>query len=379
MTQPLRSDPAAGHIPALDGLRAIAVILVLLRHSGSVYLRLTGNEVAYHALFENPFGHFFLNGWIGVDLFFLLSGYLISRPFFVRQVVGLKYYLARRALRILPAYLVTLALIVGGVFPGYIIDTANMAWRVSYHLLFLQDYLPSNILVVLWSLGVEEKFYLLCPLLLPLILKLPNTRYQYAALLGIVLLAPAARGLTWLHDGQPDAYYDLFRTYRSPFHACIDGLFLGVLIARYQTDKTIRHVSLPTARLIMYGGFAALLTLMFSHELLDYSAMLALVLRPTGVDLIMALIVFGTVMGGGGAWLAGTMMRYVGKISYSIYLLHVLVLPACYALACRLTGVDVAPWFPLFLVLLVVASIGCASLMYYMVEQPCLRLKDRFR
>src|SRR5574337_376573 len=95
VTQPLRSDPQ-GHIPALDGLRAIAVLLVLLRHSGSMYLRLTGNEAGYHAMFHNPPGHFFLNGWIGVDLFFLLSGYLISRPFFTGQAAGWKYYLARR-------------------------------------------------------------------------------------------------------------------------------------------------------------------------------------------------------------------------------------------------------------------------------------------
>lgn len=378
MTQPLRSDPQ-GHIPALDGLRAIAVLLVLLRHSGSVYLRLTGDEAGYHAMFESPLGHFFLNGWIGVDLFFLLSGYLISRPFFINPAINWKYYLARRGLRILPAYLVTLALVLLGFFPGYVVASGDMLWRVFYHLLFLQDYLPANILVVLWSLGVEEKFYLLCPVLLPLILKLPATRLQYAALLGIVFMAPLARGLTWLYYGQPDGYYNLFQAYRSPFHACVDGLFLGVLIARYQTDRTIRHISPVTAGRIMYAGFAALALLMFSHELLDYSSMAALVLRPTGVDFIMSLIMFGTVMSGGAGWLATAPMRYIGKTSYSLYLLHVPLIPACYALACNFTGVTVAPYFPVYLALLAATTLICASLMYYLIEKPCLGFKERFR
>lgn len=378
MTQPLRSDPQ-GHIPALDGLRAIAVLLVLLRHSAWFYLHLTGDEAGYRAIFNNPLGHLLMNGRVGVDLFFLLSGYLISRPFFINPAINWKYYLARRGLRILPAYLVMLALVLLGLFPGYVVASGDMLWRIFYHLLFLQDYLPSNILVVLWSLGVEEKFYLLCPLLLPFILKLPATRLQYAALLGIVFMAPLARGLTLLYYGQPDGYYNLFQAYRSPFHACVDGLFLGVLVARYQTDTSIRHVSVDTARVIMYAGFLALLLIVSSHEMPDSSSIPALVLRPTGVDLIMAFIMFGTVMSGGAGWLAARPMRYIGKTSYSLYLLHVPLIPACYALACNFTGVTVAPYFPVYLALLAATTLICASLMYYLIEKPCLGFKERFR
>lgn len=87
-------------IPALDGLRGLAVALVLLRHAA--YLG------GYQDSLPPVLGTFMLNGWVGVDLFFILSGFLISRPFFSGRPFAWKPYLTRRALRILPPYLFVL-------------------------------------------------------------------------------------------------------------------------------------------------------------------------------------------------------------------------------------------------------------------------------
>lgn len=373
MTQQLRSD--LSYIPALDGLRALAVMLVVLRHSVHMF----PGAGAQLALFENPLGNFFLNGWVGVDLFFLLSGYLISRRFFSGQPFGWRSYLAHRGLRILPAYLVMLGLLVLGAFPFYTISTGSMPWRIFYHLLFLQDYLPSNILVVLWSLGVEEKFYLLCPLLLPAIVGLKLVRHQYLALGAVVLLGPLARAITWWSVGQVADYASFFVHYRSPFHACVDGLFIGVLIARYHTDRTAHRLGEAAAGRLFRVGLFVLFALMLSRQLLEGTYTFALaVWHPVLISLIMGMLLLGAVMGGAPAMFSGKPMRYIGRISYSVYLLHVPLIPLCYMIVLALAGGagGSVPFLP-YCLLLVIVTLLAASLMYHYVERPFLKLKKR--
>ena len=157
----------ADGIAALDGLRAAAILLVLARHAvmpfradGGMAFEVFGWQIA------TPL----VNGWIGVDLFFVLSGFLISHSI-IRRRDGFRLgrYVARRALRIVPAYYAMLGIAAAGAIPFYTVDPELLGLRILYHALFLQDYLPSGIVVAFWSLGVEEKFYIAAPfVLLPL-------------------------------------------------------------------------------------------------------------------------------------------------------------------------------------------------------------------
>ena len=162
--------------PWLDLVRAIAIALVLLRHGERAF---------------SPHGHGILhniavNGWVGVDLFLVLSGYLITRHLTGAGVGGDGFsygrYVSLRALRIVPAYLASIALVLAGIFPLYRADASNVVASVGWHILFLQDYLPSNINVVLWSLGVEAKFYLAAPFLLTIVLASPSRRQAFGLL-----------------------------------------------------------------------------------------------------------------------------------------------------------------------------------------------------
>lgn len=350
-------------IPSLDGLRGLAVALVFMRHAA--YL---GD---YHDSLPPVLGTFMLNGWVGVDLFFILSGFLISRPFFSDRLFEWKPYLTRRALRILPAYLFVLLVVTSGVIPFYAFNHENLGWRTLYHLLFLQDYLPSDIVIAFWSLGVEEKFYLLAPLLLPFIFKIRDVRSQFLLLGAILLLGPLSRALTVLLVGAADDYPEFFRLYRSPFHACLDGLLWGVLLARLEATDT-SWLTAASARKIFWIGTVALAGLMLTHELLDHFGAIASILRPTGIGLIMALLVGAAVFGGAPRFLEWAGARWLGHISYSLYLIHI---PLIYPIA-WLTHIQ-GGGFPLFLLIYMTLVLMISHLMHALIERPFLKLKVR--
>jgi peptidoglycan/LPS O-acetylase OafA/YrhL len=150
----------AVHWADLDGLRAMAILLVLGRHS----LRPFISEDAYQSVASvgsidvTPL---LLNGWIGVDLFFVLSGFLIGRQAWRGD--SLRRFWFKRVTRILPAYGACLGVVAIGL-------TIAGAWKQRAadflaHLVMLQDYTGSVFVPSFWSLGAEEKFYLLAPLL----------------------------------------------------------------------------------------------------------------------------------------------------------------------------------------------------------------------
>jgi peptidoglycan/LPS O-acetylase OafA/YrhL len=297
----------ARYIPALDGLRGLAALLVVLRH---VY-HLGG----YDRIGLPEFLACFLaNGWVGVDLFFVLSGYLITRSLFARGGVVWRTYLIKRLLRIVPAYYVVLLLAAAGMFPFYTVPAPDRAVSVGYHLLFLQDYLPANLVVAFWSLGVEEKFYLLAPLLVLLTLRLKSAARHYQLLGALLLLGPLLRFLTFLLMGTPPDYPTFFVLYRSPFHACIDALLWGVLIARMEHSGF--HLVKGQARLVLLTGFAALVLVLANVPLLTDFGWFEAVLQPSLISFIMALLVAGAVFGGHSAALLTSAPIAVGGADF---------------------------------------------------------------
>ncbi len=372
--------PTPGQIPALDGLRALAIVLVVLRHAAHNGL---GDRVSIPVGPGIDLGTFMLNGWVGVDLFFVLSGFLIARHILAlnARMDGAwpwKTYLARRALRIVPAYYAVLFLAVAGAFPFYEIDGEGLGLRVAYHLLFLQDYLPANIVVPFWSLGVEEKFYLVAPMLVLAGVKGRSMARGMIAVVGLLLVVVLLRSLVAFARPEVATYEAFFFTFRSPFHMTLDPILIGVLLAFVHASReTLPRVTAPqTARIVFWLGAAGALALLFGSELMAIIGPFDKTLQPLAIALVFGAITFGLLFGGGpGLLFEGPALRFLARISYSLYLVHVPLIPLC----TRLAGADesAVPSLWPFLAAYLPVSIGGALLIHFAIERPFLELKER--
>ncbi len=205
--------PPPGTFPSLDALRTAAIVLVIGNH-----LAVAGSELA-----PSPVWGFtlFRYGWTGVDLFFVLSGFLIGRQL-QRELqrtgsVDVPRFLLRRGLRIWPLYFAWVAFLA----------LALGKWRGIWpDLVFLSNYVQGQVSGG-WSLSTEEQFYLLVPLLL-----LAVQRAVRPAGTGVgpprAARADAGRSARWCSTGAGEAGFD--RIY-APIHTHCDGLLVGLFLA----------------------------------------------------------------------------------------------------------------------------------------------------
>jgi peptidoglycan/LPS O-acetylase OafA/YrhL len=181
--------PRQRRVPALDGIRALAVLLVFCYHAGSIR---------------------FQGGWLGVDVFFVLSGYLITALLLNEHAdkgtVSLRAFYMRRALRLVPALVVMVALLTPvnlWAEGGHIGDSLpplfyfSNFWAIGH---------PNGVLFIhTWSLSIEEQFYLLWPVCLVLCLRYRKLRVL--ALAGAIILSAASLKMGLSHLGPPGIYY----------------------------------------------------------------------------------------------------------------------------------------------------------------------------
>ena len=313
--------------PWLDLVRSLAIVLVLFRH---------GQRVANSPpLGSDWLGHVFLNGWVGVDLFFVLSGYLIAQHL-LRSGLGTRHftmrrYLVGRAMRIVPAYFAVIALVVIGAFPFFDVNQTLIVPRVIYHALFLQDYLPSNINIVFWSLGVEAKFYLIAPVLLWVLVSLRSSGTQIALLLGLAGTATALRYVDFTAIADPVSYETFFRSLRSPFHACLEPLIAGVAISLAQYRGWIKLTE-HWGIVFLAGGIVALLGLLASHEFMADIGLYDAVAQPIVIAALSGVITLGAVAGKTTRLPFERGFTLVSRLSYALYLVHYPLIP--FALFC---------------------------------------------
>lgn len=370
------------YVPALDGLRGVAIAMVLAFHiAGYLWTKLgvTLQPGALQAVLEA-----LLVGWAGVDLFFVLSGYLITGILLETRAAPRYYtnFYARRALRIFPLYFAVLGavfLLVPWVAPY---DSPGMR-EASRHQLYLWTY-TTNIgralydinfarLAHFWSLSVEEHFYLFWPLLVrarrPWVLPL--------ACAACVVVACASR---WaLADRPPAAHV---------FTLCrVDSLAIGaalVLAERALGVARLRRwlakVAIPCAL-----GLLALVPSVRSALGMSPAAFETIVYLP--IAAASALLLGWAVTAPGQHWLVRLLsakpLRALGKYSYGVYVLHVPVLPFAYvmgqgALAAVGAKGEPAVVAVVFGLLAAAASYGAAWLSWHLLEKHCLALKRFF-
>jgi peptidoglycan/LPS O-acetylase OafA/YrhL len=353
--------PVGRQNPWLDLVRGLAIIFVLLRHGEK---SLTEAGPAEGSIFHNVM----MNGWIGVDLFFVLSGYLIASHLLRERETGIRmlHYLTQRALRILPAYFAVLALIVAGAFPYFAVDPSHLGVRIAYHLLLLQDYLPSNINVVFWSLGVEEKFYLLAPLAVAGLMALQTPGRAGMVVLALLVIVPFLRLIQFESRPLWD-YVSFFQELRSPFHMSLEPLVAGLTIAYARHMKLLD--GLPRSPALLLAVLAVLLGFMASHQFMAAITLADVVLQPALISFLCAALVAAAVGLGFTPLPGAPLARIAARLSYCLYLVHFPLLPAAQAWA----GGSVVIFWTIYLSL----SIAVAWIIHRLVERPFLEFKDR--
>ena len=318
------SSSSGLHLNFLDGLRGLAILMV----------------IAGHAFYYNPAGPKFTialgkiigAGFMGVPIFFVLSGFLISYPFFRARVrdPGVWYqegYASRRLLKILPPYY--LATVVLAIFyyvrsrdPYYF--TLGLEWAAG---LGNFVYLPTYFNTSFWSLWVEIHFYVVLPLLFFLVRGAGVRTAGWLIFLLLAVVPPVVRQLTWPENAE--LLFTQFTMRRFP--CAMDNFAWGVLFAAFYVE---RRGDLPKLRHLARIGYAGLLVIALSIGLFawtDYHHELEM--HPTrwyyewsrflpGLGAFLALFLAFDGQSLGNRLLTAPALRFVGIVSYEWFLIH---------------------------------------------------------
>ncbi len=381
------------HYRVLDGLRAIAILLVILMHS----LR-EERQVLHHQIlpvFSMDLASFVYNGWIGVYLFFVLSGFLIGTQLI--KITGqppqeykesLLRYIKVRFFRIAPAYYVTLPLLVTYHFMiSMPVEGLRLAdyfqpqyGKLLIHTIFMYDYFPPLQASYLWSLAIEIKFYLLAPFLLLLIFRMNGTKARILSLLLFATILVAVRMVTVLN--LPDSFHgqnSYFFLVQSRFHVALDCLLAGLMCALLWHDEKIRGlISNPKMAntLLLIGALILIYTAGLRNITYPLDTFVAQVFMPTKLAAGFSLIMLG-LLGQcyGYRFFENRVFRFIALISYSLYLTHVFCLWIQNAAIKKMAGVEhlqdasLLYWLGT-LPLYIVTSFIVATILYYLIEKP---------
>ncbi|EIZ81160.1 acyltransferase [Novosphingobium sp. Rr 2-17] len=357
--------------PGLDLIRAIAIGWVMLYHASIM------------GLIADPDRWFLSFGWMGVDLFFVLSGYLIAsqlfRPFARGQSPDYRQFFSRRLLRTLPAYTVLLAIYFlapairerASIQPfwQFLTFTENLLIDVDRRTAFSQ----------VWSLCVEEQFYLIFPIAVVLLAAQPSARKTITAIVSVLALGIVVRGYLWLGHVSSEAFdptgtpgaLSYMKLIYYPTWSRLDGLLAGISIAaveifrpswwRKMTWRPNILLALGSlgigASMLWFGEqISTLYPTMFAFPLLSWSIAALVAGASDGRSLIGRYNVPGA--------------KALATGAYSLYLSHKiafhLVAPA---------GDGSPDWLHLGLALSLALAFG--AVLYWCVERPFLRLRDR--
>ena len=346
------------YFKGLNGVRAIAALIVLVCHIDQ-FSRLFGvRKIGFHE-----------RGMAGyaVDMFFVLSGYLITYLLFAEKEktndIALKKFYLRRIFRIWPIYY--LAILVALVLVYFNIDSGSRHWLFS---MGLYTFFAANVAYVmdlsissitpLWSVGVEEQFYLLWPHLI----KRASSYFRAFVLfyLLFVILKLAAYKIF-----SPESAVYLFMAYSSLNIMCM-GAIAAFLVRFKHPALTVlfrREVQIIAWSVLVYScAYKPLHLFTFIDQELNS---------------IFYLIIIVNVSANPGSLISleNSLMNYLGRISYGIYVYHMLVM---YLLSQLISGVGVALNYGVMFGLVLFSTLTVATISYYYFETPFLKKKGEF-
>lgn len=363
------------HKPELDGIRGIALLAVMLSHAGP--------RIMWGGITSKIVVSVMVPGWSGVELFFVLSGFLIT-GILLKTKPAQNYFssfYARRFLRIFPIYYFAVTV-------GLLIAPHSSWWnsmlpplektRLVYYA-YLQNwpifwkhslFLPNNVFGHFWSLAVEEQFYLVCPLLVWL---LPENALLWLCITGLVVALPLRIHMVHLYRGD----FTAMALTTSRVDGLLVGVILGILLRRGQIALRWIYLMLATG-----GAIIAFIALFHHHELVaTYFYMPTIGI--TGFSLLagglLALSQHRIV------WLRRILearwLRTVGKYSYGMYIYHIPIYAILDHIFVTRMGVLIPlplHLAPLYIFLLFALTFVVAKLSYDLVESRILSLKRYF-
>lgn len=387
------------HIPALDGVRGIAVLLVLFCHATQRPFG-EGSDAAFVGALDKGILSLARISWTGVDLFFVLSGFLITGILF--DAKGKDHYFrnfyARRTVRIFPLYYVCLLLflVIFPLMPAWFNFTASgeQRWGHLYsaqpwYWFYLSNYsqfwteqhnlTSDHIIHVSWSLAIEEQFYICWPLVCFLCTRRTLLKVCAGMFFGSMLLRTVLwwRGYDWLAMG---------------YTPCrVDGLAVGAAIALVARGRSGIASLIKPAKIV--GPIAALAIAVMIGAVYALGYRRGMSRSPGYIVIGTALfaLMYGSMLVLAAAALKGTLtarffshplLRTYGKYSYAVYLLH---MPIIIVLAEKVfhpgslkIGRTMLPGLLLFYLLSWSLALGAAWVSWNILEKHFLKLKDLF-
>ena len=367
------SSAVPPRLPGLDLVRAVAITWVMIYH-GSLF-DLTSQT------------HWLVRfGWMGVDLFFVLSGFLIAgqllRPWARGGRPSYSRFFGRRLLRTLPAYLAVVSLYF--LIPA-VRDRPDIQplWQfLSFTENLFAHPSPPKAFSHVWSLCVEEQFYLVFPAAVALIALRPTPRLVVGALVSVMALGMVLRGYLWL-DGVAATPFDIgapphsgayMRLIYYPTWTRLDGLLMGISAAVIQAFRpaiwariTARPnwllgaglVGIVASTLLFGDQIAGFWATVFGFSLLSFSVVLVVMAATQRTGLIGRYPIPGAAQLAAGA--------------YSLYLSHKAVFHAVALIADRLP----APIHGAAFGLAILFALIVGAALYWAIERPFLKLRDR--
>lgn len=384
-------EAEVGHLAAIEGLRGVAVLLVVAFHYW--VLRKDWNDpwvqLANAAGPALPVAH----GYLGVDLFFLITGFLLTLPWFRHALEGrpapdTRDFYVRRVRRIVPAYYVHLALLVAAFIP--LVFGLGYWWRNLYHLglnipahfAFFHYFSPLtsssfSLNGALWTLALEAQYYLLLPLLAPLFVRAPwRTAFAFLSI-AIAWRWMAEHDLAWLVAAGQVAAGDarigeatIRHLIGTQLPAYLGHFAVGIVIGRaWLLARIARQPPRPEGPSLAMAAFAVYLVYAVHGSLARLFGDFTWVVIP----LCFGIAVFALLVGApraGARILGNAPLRFVGRVSYSLYLYHLPLLFAWNLHAPRDLGWAGLPAY-------LAAALAVAWLSYRFVEQPFLTPQGR--
>ena len=353
------------YAPSLDGIRAFAVILVICLHAQTIYPTLEQS---------------FYSGFLGVDIFFVLSGFLITsillKEYDANGSLSARNFFARRFLRLMPAYwlhLLVIFLFSKQLFWPRVADQVSKSENFLYAFFYLTNYhriwngsSAPGVLGHTWSLAIEEQFYIFWFPILFLMLRNLRKKGVFIVTLSLIILLTTFRALRYDGDQTVNYLYNAFDTR-------VDSLLIGCLFSMIVLWKVFsdEFFSSRYFNLLVLCAFVGIAAVFYQAE--SYSAAFlwtwGLTLFSVSVGIVIVWLVkleqhtIKTI-------LERPYIVWTGKVSYGLYLWHFSAIYLADRFALTKPGKFVAALFLTFSV---------AALSYYALERPLLKLKRHFR
>ena len=361
----------AGRLTWLDGLRAVAILLVIARHVfDRPYALLYDRVIVSDALTTALVVAIGSIGWAGVGIFFVISGYLVAggavlaardRRFFVWE------FLAKRAVRVfLPA---VVFLVLWSLVAPEPPDSSLFASAANF--LFFANYTDNNWLAQFWSLDVEAHFYLAVALLAPLAVRCGDTNRLGRGLAGAALVFAILKLAAATSGAMPSQDFYSYSHWQIDFFAA--GAALRLIFDGRAVPRRVSIYGVPVASVALIAAAFVLVGASDSAGMFVLSVTLVLI---AAVALC---------LGAGGVtsrFFGSTPLRAIGAISFSVYIVHLPLIEATQPWliqAALLFGSDpLVTYLAMFIVALAL-SLAAGTLFYYAIERPAYRWHKRIR